>query len=128
MLFRSVSQSRYTNGTVDFFYNGTTWVTTEPSNYFDPILINSINVKAALPGSDPKDRIAIIEVAAKLIKSINDDNISSIDIYKQTSSGNQDILPVGFVNSNTLTAVLIDFNGSKINYTDYNRYSSSFDS
>lgn len=115
------------SGVVEFYYNGTTWTTEEPNTYADPILINAINVKAVNPTPDlPGLRIAVIEVSGRYIKNISQEAIEWIDVTKETSAGTNDLLPVGFVNSNLLTTRLSDFNKDILTFKDYNRYITSF--
>jgi len=114
-------------GVVEFYYNGTTWTTTEPSTYHDPILINSINLKAVCPDIDIPDlRIAVIEVSGRCIKDVPESGVEFLEINKEASTSSSDLLPVGFVNSNTLSAKFSDFNQTTLTFKDYNRYSTSF--
>lgn len=119
------------NGVLEFFYNGSTWTTDEPLAYADPILIKSINVKANIKDSSLQQpvefpRLAVIEVSARCIKKIPVDAVEYMDITKETTSGSSDLLPVGFVNSNTFSGKFSDYNNFNLTFKDYNRYSTSF--
>jgi hypothetical protein len=68
------------DGLVEFYYNGSTWSTTKPSEYPAGILIKSIELNAtkidsaSIDGATPS-RIAVIEVSARYIKNISADKI-----------------------------------------------------
>jgi hypothetical protein len=108
------------DGKVSLYYNGTSWSTTEPSAYADPISIKSVNLTT--PSAGTNKIIGVIELSARWIKDISSD-VESFEINKTASATSEDILPVGKVTSNTLSMQLNKFNQSTIQYVSYNRTS-----
>ena len=119
------SASAPTNGNATLYYNGTTWSTTawaEPISYVAPIAIKSIT----LTGVNPGGVIGVIEMSARWVKDISSD-IVSLDLQKESSSSNTDILPVGNVTANSLGLSLSKYNQTALQIESYNRSSASFD-
>jgi len=111
------------SGQIVLFYNGTSWTTTEPSEYSTPKLIKSIRLQATNPGGGKV--IGVIEVSARWIKDISSD-IASFEIQKESSSSSEDILPVGKITANNINLELIKYNEDALEYISYNR-AESFD-
>ena len=123
MTFTSASAPTAGNATI--YYNGTSWTNTawtEPVSYPTPISIKSITLTAVNPGGV----IGVIEVSARWVKDISLD-IVSLDIQKESSASNNDILPVGNVTANTVSLALSKYNQSALQIESYNRASTSFD-
>lgn len=114
------------DGKAVLYYNGTTFsatAPTEPISYPTPIAIKSIH----LTGTNPGGIIAVIEVSARWVKDVSSD-ITTLDIAKESSASDSDILPVGFVTANSLTLNLSKYNDTSLKIQEYNRASSAFDS
>lgn len=92
-------------GTVTIYYNGTSWSTTEPSTYATPISITSLRVTA---GAVSGKYIGLIEMSPRWIRDISD-RITDFGITKESSSGPDDILPVGMVTSNSLNLSMVSY-------------------
>ena len=111
------------SGQVVLYYNGTAWVSTEPTAYATPKLIKSIRLQATNPGGGKV--LGVIELSARWIKDISSD-IVSLDIQKESSASSEDILPVGKITANSLSMDLVKYNQSSLEYVSYNR-ASDFD-
>ena len=92
-------------GTVTIYYNGTSWVKTEPSTYSSPVNMTSLRVTA---GAVSGKYIGLIEMSPRWIKEISD-KITGLDITKEASSNAEDILPVGMVTANSLTLSMVSY-------------------
>lgn len=112
------------SGEVVIYWNGTSWVTTEPSSYSTPKIIKSIRLQATNPGGGKA--LGLIELSARWIKDITSD-IISFDIRKESSASSEDLLPVGKITANNLEMNLVKYDQDALQYIDYNRASSSFD-
>ena len=112
------------SGRVIIYWNGTSWVTTEPQTYSDPKNIKSIKLQATNPGGGKV--LGLIELSARWIKDISLD-ILNMDIQKESSASSEDILPVGKITANSLDLSLIKYNQSVIQYIAYNRSDTIFD-
>lgn len=87
------------DGVVDIWYNGTSWTTSQPTNFAQPISISSLTVN--ITGSP---NCAIIEVSPKYVVDISN-RIVSIEIQKDDSI-NDEILPVGILTANSCSIEL----------------------
>ena len=92
-------------GTVTIYYNGTSWSTTEPTTISAPVSINSLRVTA---GAVSGKYIGLIEMSPRWVKDLTD-RMTDIQITKETSSGAEDILPVGMVTANSLNLSLVSY-------------------
>ena len=112
------------DGLVELYYNGTSWVSSAPSEpwtFADPIFIKSINVTT--PSAGEGRVIGVTEVSARWIKDISSD-VVSFEISKESSSSSEDLLPVGKVTANSISLNLTKYNQSAIQYLTYNRNTS----
>ena len=115
-------------GDMVLYYNGSTWTTTDSGVYDYTQQIKSIELRATpQQGTTPSADIAVIEISARLIKDISSDLIS-MSVNQESSSADQSMLPVGMVNSNTLTLALANYNTSSLKTIIYDRNVDSFDS
>jgi len=96
-------------GTVTIYYNGTSWVKTEPASISNPINMTSLRVTTA--GVTGK-YIGLIEMSPRWVKDITD-RVVDFDITKETSSGSDDILPVGSVTANSLSISMISYEDTR---------------
>ena len=111
------------SGQIVLYYNGTSWSSTEPSEYATPKLIKSIRLQATNAGGGKV--LGVIELSARWIKDISSD-IVSLDIQKESSSSSEDLLPVGKITANSLRMEIVKYNQSSLEYVSYNR-TSNFD-
>jgi len=96
-------------GTVTIYYNGTSWVKTEPASISNPINMTSLRVTTA--GVTGK-YIGLIEMSPRWVKDITD-RVVDFDITKETSSGSDDILPVGSVTANSLSISMVSYEDTR---------------
>lgn len=90
----------------------------------NPILIKSIKLEATNPGGGKY--LGVIEISARWVTNITNDLVQ-VQINKESSASSEDILPVGLVTSNTMTAGLNRYNQSALKIKTYNRDSTSFE-
>jgi hypothetical protein len=113
------------DGVANIYWNGTAWTATNPfetttqTNYVNPYKIKSIKLNASARNND--NRIAVIELGCSWVKNVSSSLIENINISKQTSSSTTDLLPVGFVNSNSITLTLAEYNKDSLLIKEYNR-------
>ena len=114
-------------GDIVLYYNGTTWTTTNSGVYDYTQKIKSIELRAMpLQGITPSADIAVIEISARLVKDITSDLIS-MSINQETSATDESMLPVGVVNSNTMTLSLANYNSTSLKTIVYDRNITQFD-
>jgi len=96
-------------GTVTIYYNGTTWSTTEPATPATPISMTSLKVTA---GAVTGKYIGLIEMSPRWIRDITD-RVTDIEILKDSSSGPEDVLPVGMVSANSLNLGMVSYEDTR---------------
>ena len=96
-------------GTVTIYYNGTSWVKTEPTAISNPINMTSLRVTT---GAVTGKYIGLIEMSPRWIKDITD-RVVDFEITKETSSGSDDILPVGSVTANSLSLSMVSYEDTR---------------
>jgi len=117
-----------TDGNIVLNYNGTSWVNTalvEPITYSTPVSIKSIKLTAT--NSNLGGMIGVIELSARWVKDISSDLVD-FDISKESSSSSTDVLPVGFVTANSMSANIAKYNQVTSQIVSYVRDSVEFDS
>ena len=112
------------SGEIVLYWNGTAWSQTNPNTISEPKLIKSIYLNATNPGGGKS--VGVIEISARWIKDITSD-VVSFDIQKEASSSSEDLLPVGTITANSMQIELVKYNESSLQYVDYNRASTSWD-
>ena len=113
-----------TSGEIVLHWNGTAWSQTATASPADPKLIKSIYINASNPGGGKA--IGVIEVSARWVKDITSD-VVSFDIQKEASSSSEDLLPVGTITANSMQIDLVKYDQASLQYIDYNRASTSWD-
>ncbi len=95
-------------GVLTLYYNGSAWSTTESSlSMSSYATIRGIKLNlTSITGY-----VGVIEMSPRLIKDVSD-YIESFTINKESSSNNDDIIPVGYVSSNSLEMSLVNYNTS----------------
>jgi|688.fasta_scaffold10710_3 hypothetical protein len=96
-------------GTVTIYYNGTSWVKTEPASISNPINMTSLRVTT---GAVTGKYIGLIEMSPRWIKDVTD-RVVDFEITKETSSGSDDILPVGSVTANSLSLSMVSYEDTR---------------
>lgn len=100
------------------YYNGSSWVSTEPNVISNPIPISSIRVQAN--NSESGKAIGVIEISARWYKDISSDTVS-MKISKESSVDINSILPVGYVTANDLNINIVKYNQDEVQIVEYNR-------
>jgi len=96
-------------GTVTIYYNGTSWSTTEPATPATPISMTSLRVTA---GAVTGKYIGLIEMSPRWIRDITD-RVTNVEILKDSSSGPDDVLPVGLVSANSLDLSMVSYEDTR---------------
>jgi hypothetical protein len=119
------------SGLISLTLEGGTWTKRDyasgPSPFLpidNPILIKSIRLEATNPGGGKY--LGVIEISARWVTNITSD-IVEMQINKESSSSTENILPVGLVTANTMTASLNRFNQSALKIKTYDRDSELFE-
>jgi len=95
----------YNAGTLTLHYNGTSWTTTEPSSPATPVSITSLKlVTSGTVGA----HVGVIELSPRWVSDITS-HISSFSTSQESSTSPDDILPVGKVSANSMSAGLISY-------------------
>jgi hypothetical protein len=106
-------------GTLTLYYNGTSWVTTEPTAIAAPISITSL--KLVTPGVTTPTRtlpeisgshIGVIELSPRWVTDLTD-HIVGFSIDQESSTSADDILPVGKVSANSISMDLVSYESTR---------------
>ena len=100
-----VAFGNFNAGTITIYYNGSTWSTTKPNTISEPVTMTSLKVTA---GAVSGKYIGLIEMSPRWVKDITS-RLVEFSINKESSSGSDDVLPVGMVSANSLSASLISY-------------------
>lgn len=96
-------------GTLTIYWNGTTWSTSEPSVPSSPVSVTSIGISTA--GVTNK-YIGLIELCPKWTIDISD-RITEFSLSKESSTGADEILPVGKITANSLSLSLVSYEDNR---------------
>lgn len=99
----------YDSGTLTLHYNGTSWSTIEPTVPAAPVSVNSIRLQTSAVADK---YIGLIEFSPRWVVDVSD-RISSFALSKESSSGADDIFPVGKVTANSLSMGLLSYEDSR---------------
>jgi hypothetical protein len=102
---KSFTAGQYDAGTLTVYYNGTSWVTTEPTSLGNPVSITSLRLTT---GGVSGKYIGVIELSPRLVLDVSS-YITDISISKESSTSADDILPIGKVSSNSLSMNLASY-------------------
>ena len=92
-------------GSLTIYYNGTTWVTTEPATLGAPVSITTLKLTT---GGVAGKYIGVIELCPKWVIDVSD-AITDMSISKESSTSSEDILPIGKVSANSLSLGLVSY-------------------
>jgi hypothetical protein len=113
--FSTGSTKSYDAGTLTLYYNGTSWVTTEPAIISAPVSISYL--KLVTPGISTPIRtapevsgshIGVIEISPRWVADITD-HIVGFSTSQESSTSADDILPVGKVSANSVSMDLVSY-------------------
>ena len=111
-------------GTATIYYTGSGWSSNKNDlnkNAYESI--DSLNLQVSAISNK---YIGVVEICPRLVKDISDD-VVGFEINKESSSSTEDIIPVGYVSSNSLSIDLNRYNQSQIKYETYSRNETVFE-
>lgn len=107
--FTTSGTKNYDAGTLTLYYNGTAWVTTEPSTISAPVSITGL--KLVTPGVT-NAHIGVIELSPRWVTDLTE-HIVDFSISKESSTSADDILPVGKVSANSISMGLVSYEATR---------------
>lgn len=103
--FQSNGSKRYDSGTVTVYYNGTSWVKTEPSSPASPVSLTSVKITT---GAVSNKYVGLIELSPKWYLDATE-SLVSFSIAKESSTSSEELMPVGKVSANSFSAYLVSY-------------------
>ena len=103
--FETNGVKNFDAGTLTLYYNGTSWVTTEPSTLSAPVSITKLKL---VTDGVTNAHVGVIEVSPRWITDLTE-HIVGLSIAKESSTSADDILPVGKVSANSLSMDLVSY-------------------
>jgi hypothetical protein len=103
--FQSNGSKRYDSGTVTVYYNGTSWVKTEPSSPASPVSLTSVKITT---GAVSNKYVGLIELSPKWYLDATE-SLVSFSIAKESSTSSEELMPVGKVSANSFSASLVSY-------------------
>ena len=121
--FVTSGSKNFDAGTLTLYYNGTSWVTTEPATLATPVSITSLKLVTA---GVTNAHVGVIEVSPRWVADITD-HIVAFSIDQESSTSPDDILPVGKVSANSISMDLVSYESTRkiITYEKGTAFSSS---
>jgi len=111
-------------GTMAIYYNGSTWSTVETNlNASSYVSINQVDL--AVPAVSAKNYIGVIEISPKFVLDISSD-IESFEVQSESSSGIDDITPVGSLTANSLSIAFNKYDKTTLKVLAYDKSSTTF--
>ena len=107
--FTTSGNKNYDAGTVTIYYNGTSWVKTEPSTVSAPVSLTSTKITT---GSVSGKYIGLIELSPKWVIDATD-HLVSLDISKEASTSSDDLLPVGRISANSVSLSMVSYEDTR---------------
>jgi hypothetical protein len=107
--FTTSGTKNYDAGTLTLYYNGTAWVTTEPTTISAPVSITGL--KLVTPGVTSA-HIGVIELSPRWVADITD-HVVAFSIDQESSTSADDILPVGKVSANSISMDLVSYESTR---------------
>jgi len=98
------------------YYNGTSWVTTEPLLYTNTQSFKKVSLQAV--NSNTGKFLAVLELSPKWVLDVTQD-VVSFEVNKETDQ--EGFLPVGTITANMLSISLNKFKQNEKNIVEYNR-------
>jgi hypothetical protein len=107
--FTTGGNKNYNAGTVTIYYNGTSWVKTEPSVVSAPISLTSTRITT---GAVSGKYIGLIELSPKWYVDATD-HLVSFNISKESSTSSEDLMPVGKISANSVSMSLVSYESTR---------------
>ena len=106
---KAFTSGQYDAGTLTIYYNGTSWVTTEPATLGSPVSITSLKLTT---GAVTDKYIGVIELSPRLVLDVSS-HVTDISVTKESSTSAEDILPIGKVSANSLSMSLSSYEAAR---------------
>ena len=121
--FTTSGSKNFDAGTLTLYYNGTAWVTTEPTTLAAPVSITALKL---VTSGVTNAHVGVIEVSPRWISDLTD-HIVGLSISQESSTSADDILPVGKVSANSVSMDLVSFESTRkiITYEKGSAFNSS---
>jgi hypothetical protein len=107
--FTTSGSKNYNAGTVTIYYNGTSWVKTEPSTISSPVSLTSTKITT---GAVSGKYIGLIELSPKWVVDATE-HLVSFNIAKESSTSSEDLMPVGKISANSISMSLISYESTR---------------
>ena len=107
--FTTSGNKNYDAGTVTIYYNGTSWVKTEPTAISAPVSLTSTRITT---GAVSGKYIGLIELSPKWYVDATD-HMVSFDISKESSTSSEDLMPVGKISANSISLSLVSYEATR---------------
>jgi hypothetical protein len=107
--FTTGGNKNYNAGTVTIYYNGTSWVKTEPSTVSAPVSLTSTRITT---GAVSGKYIGLIELSPKWYLDATD-HLVSFNISKESSTSSEDLMPVGKISANSVSMSLVSYESTR---------------
>lgn len=107
--FTTSGSKNYNAGTVTIYYNGTSWVKTEPSTISSPVSLTSTRITT---GAVSGKYIGLIELSPKWVVDATE-HLVSFNIAKESSTSSEDLMPVGKISANSISMSLISYESTR---------------
>jgi hypothetical protein len=103
--FQSNGSKRYDSGTVTVYYNGTSWVKTEPSSPASPVSLTSVKITTSAVSNK---YVGLIELSPKWYLDATE-SLVFFSVAKESSTSSEELMPVGKVSANSFSASLVSY-------------------
>lgn len=117
--FTTSGTKNYDAGTLTLYYNGTAWVTTEPSTISAPVSITALKLVTSGVSTPTRtapevsgSHVGVIELSPRWITDLTE-HIVDFSISKESSTSADDILPVGKVSANSISMGLVSYEATR---------------
>ena len=122
--FTTSGTKNYDAGTLTLYYNGTSWTTTEPSTISAPVPITSLKLTTS---AVTNAHVGVIELSPRWVADLTDSMIS-FSTSQESSTSADDILPVGKVSANSMSASLLSYESPRkiVSYEKGTAFNSSY--
>jgi len=109
-------------GVLSLYYTGSTWTTDESQHSISSSqTIRTLKLKL----TNITGHVGVIELSPRFVKDISD-SVESFRIVKESSSSEDDAVPVGYVSANSLEMSLTKYNSSEKEMLTYDPGQDSF--
>jgi hypothetical protein len=103
--FSTSGSKNFDAGTLTIYYNGSTWTTTEPATISAPVPITALKLTTAGVNNA---HVGVIELSPRWVADLTE-HIVNFSTSQESSTSPDDILPVGKVSANSMSASLVSY-------------------